>query len=177
VQVLQHVHKKYACKCCDDTIKTAELPEHAIPKRTASPGLLAHITTAKYQDALPLHRQEAIFRRLGIELPRNTLASWMVRCGELIEPLIQQLEQQLPASSVIHCDETPMQVLQGPDKPPTSTWYMWVRASGQRSPSVILCDYTASRSGSVVQTLLPNYRGYLQTDEYGLCRLPCGRIS
>ena len=45
----------------------------------ASPGLLAHITVSKYQDALPLYRQETILRRIGVELPRATLANWMIQ--------------------------------------------------------------------------------------------------
>jgi transposase len=39
---------------------------------------LAWIVTAKIADGLPLYRQEALFRRLGIDLPRNTL----VQLGE-----------------------------------------------------------------------------------------------
>ena len=41
----------------------------------ASPGLLAHITVSKYQDALPLYRQEIILRRIGVDIPRATLAN------------------------------------------------------------------------------------------------------
>ena len=56
VQVLRHVRVQYACDC-GQCIKTAALPPQPIPKSNASPGLLAHITVSKYQDALPLYRQ------------------------------------------------------------------------------------------------------------------------
>lgn len=44
---------------------------------------------AKYQDALPLYRQSQIFPRYGAEIPRNTLARWMVQAGERVPPLIE----------------------------------------------------------------------------------------
>ena len=80
IQVIRHIRKKYACECgqCN---KTAPLPAQPIPKSLASPGLLAHITVSKYQDALPLYRQETILQRIGIDIPRATLANWMIRAG------------------------------------------------------------------------------------------------
>ena len=55
IQVIRHIRKQYACGC-GHCIKTAPLPPQPIPKSLASPGLLAHITVSKYQDALPLYR-------------------------------------------------------------------------------------------------------------------------
>ena len=136
LQVLVHVRKKYACKHCEDGVVTAPLPAQPIPKSNASPSLLANIAVAKYQDALPLYRQESVLKRQGIELPRNTLASWMIKAGELIQPIYNLLEERLLAYPVIHCDETPLQVLMEPDKPPTSKSYMWVRV-GVASPRLL----------------------------------------
>ena len=68
IQVLRHIRKKYAC-ACGQCIKTAPLPAQPIPKSLASPGLLAHITVSKYQDALPLYRQESILQRIGVDIP------------------------------------------------------------------------------------------------------------
>ena len=58
----------------------------------AAPGLCAFIATAKYQDGLPLYRQETILARHGLTVSRATLASWMIRLGELIMPLINLAE-------------------------------------------------------------------------------------
>jgi transposase len=66
-----------------------------LPKSNASATLLDYIATAKYQDALPLYRQSQIFARHGAEIPRNTLARWMVKAGERIAPLIETLRQNL----------------------------------------------------------------------------------
>lgn len=166
VQVLQHARQKYACKACEATVRTAVLPGQPIPKSNASAGLLAYIATAKYQDALPLHRQETIFKRMDVAIPRNTLANWMMRCGELISPLMAALDKDIRRGNIIHCDETPLQVLQEPDKPPGSQSYLWVRRSGDSDRPIVLFDYAPSRAGSVAAQLLEGFSGYLQTDDY-----------
>ena len=100
IQVLRHIRKKYAC-ACGHCIRTAALPVQPIPKSLASPGLLAHISVSKYQDALPLYRQETILQRIGVDIPRATLANWMIKAGILIQPLINLLRDQLLVYDII----------------------------------------------------------------------------
>ena len=168
IQVLQHRRKKYACKNCEGQLQTAILPPQPIPKSNASPGLLAYIATAKYQDALPLYRIENILSRLNIHLPRNTQANWMIKSSELLQPLYNLLNDRLLESGYVHMDETPVQVLKEPDKKAESKSYMWVRKTGDpnKKESIVLFDYASSRKADVVKTLLPDFLGYLQTDDY-----------
>ena len=166
VQVLVNVRKKYACRQCEGSVSTASLPPQPIPKSNASPGLLAHIAVAKYQDALPLYRQEAILGRSDIDLPRNTLALWMVKAGQLIQPLVNLLQDRLLSYPVLQCDETTVQVLKEPGKDPESTSYMWVRVGGPPTQTIKLYHYADSRRGEVAQQLLMGYQGYVQTDDY-----------
>ncbi|MFD1581753.1 IS66 family transposase, partial [Microbulbifer halophilus] len=166
IRVIQHARKKYACKACECGVKIAPLPAQPLPRSNASPGLLAQITVAKYQDALPLARQEQIFHRIGVDLPRNTLASWILRCNQLVQPLLNLLEDSLQDGPCIQCDETPVQALKEPDRPPGSQSYMWVRLGGRPDAPVVLYDYHPSRSGEAANTLLSGFNGYLQTDDY-----------
>lgn len=73
VKVIRTIRKKYTCPKCE-TITSAPVPLELIPKSIASSSLLAYIASAKYVGALPLYRQEAIFKRVGIELHRQTMA-------------------------------------------------------------------------------------------------------
>lgn len=166
VHVLRHIRKKYACSHCESVPITAELPAQPIPRSNASPGLLAHIAVAKYQDALPLHRQETILQRAGIDLSRQTLARWMIQSAQLLQPLHNLLRDYLLAGPVIHCDETVVQVLKEWDKSPSSHSYMWVQSGGPPDKAVTLFDYRSSRSGRVPLELLQGYRGYLMSDGY-----------
>jgi len=165
IQVIRHLRKQYACSC-GQCIKTAALPPQPIPKSLASPGLLAHITVSKYQDALPLHRQEAILGRIGVDLPRATLANWMIQAGTLIQPVINLLRDRLLAYDILQMDETPVQVLKEPGKTAQSKSYLWLQRGGPPEQPVVLYDYAPGRGAEVPKRLLAGYRGYLQTDGY-----------
>ena len=165
-QVKRTIRLKYACRCCEQGIKTAKAPKQPIPKSIATPSLLAGIVTNKYCDALPLYRQQTILKRIGVELSRATLANWMIKCGELLIPLINLLRDRLLESHLVHMDETPIQVLNEPDKPATSQSYMWVQCSGVQDHPVVLFDYSPSRSAKVPIELLHDYQGLLQADGY-----------
>jgi transposase len=130
VFVLEHHRPTYSCSKCDESIITASLPPQPIPKSLASPGLLAHVAVAKYADGLPLYRQSKQFERLGIEMPRNTLAGHMVKAGALIEPLISLLCAHIRGHDIVQMDETPVQVLKEPGKVARSKSYMWVMKGG-----------------------------------------------
>ena len=166
IQVIKHIRFKYACKTCEGQVKTASMEPQPIPKSLASPGLLAHIAVSKYEDSLPLYRQEQIFKRIGIDLPRSSLASWMIKASQLLSPIINKLKQELLAANYLQCDETPVQVLNEPGKPAKSTSYMWVVSKTDPGKHIVLYHYSPSRSGSVPVKLLRGFKGYLQTDGY-----------
>jgi hypothetical protein len=132
----------------------------------ASPGLLAHIAVSKYQDALPLYRQETILRRIGVELPRATLAHWMIRSGTLIQPLINLMQDRLLDYDIIQMDETPVQVLVEAGKRAQSKSYIWVQRGGPPDQPIVLYDYDPGRGAGVPKRLLEGFKGYLQTDGY-----------
>lgn len=166
VQVLRHRRHKYACPCCEQYVVTAPMVAQPIPKSRASPGLLAFIATGKYVDSLPLYRQAAQLERLGLDCSRTTLARWMVRCGELVQPLINLLDDELRNIDYLQCDETTVQVLDEAGKPAQSTSYLWARRSGVPERPIVLFDYAPSRSSEVARELLEGFSGYLQTDGY-----------
>jgi transposase len=166
VFVLEHHRPTYSCATCDESIKTAAMPPQPIPKSLASPGLLAHVAVAKYADGLPLYRQSKQFERLGIEMPRNTLAGHMVKIGGLIEPLIRLLGDHIRGHDIVQMDETPVQVLKEPGKVARSKSYMWVMKGGPPAQPAIVYRYDPGRGQAVPEQLLPDYQGYLQTDGY-----------
>ena len=165
---------KYACDCaaCQagidaPTIKTAPVEAQPIPKSMAAPGLLAYIAVSKYADALPLARQESIFKRYGIDLVRATMASWMIALGILITPLINLIRDELIKGGVIQGDETRIQVHKGTGKKPTAENYMW--AFSREIPSgghIVLYELGPSRSHTVPMRVLEGFTGYLHTDGY-----------
>ena len=167
VRVLKHIRPKYACPCCRQGVRIAPPPLAIFPKSIATPSLLAHIITAKFVDGVPLYRQEPQFDRMGIPLGRGSMAIWAIRLGgTLIVPLINLLNEHLLAESVIHCDESRLQVLKS-DKAPTADHWMWVRCAGPPGRRIVLFDYDPSRGGAVPLRLLEGVQGTLVTDGYG----------
>ena len=166
IQVIRHICKQYHCPCCDGAIKVAKKPKQPIEKSQASAGLLSYIAVSKYADSLPLYRQSQILKRFDIEMNRTTLATWMIKCGELIQPVINRLEERLLAAPFVHMDETPVQVLNEAGKSAESKSYMWVRCAGPPGQRVVLLDYDPNRSGFVPTRLLQDYEGALMVDGY-----------
>jgi len=166
VQVLQTVRKKYACKGCEDTIKTAPRPNVLLPKAIASANTMAYVITTKYADGIPLFRQSRILERSNIDLSRQTLCESVLKVAEKITPLIDHLRQQLLRHSLLYMDETRVQVLKEPGKTAQSQSYMWVQRAGPSDKAVILFHYDPSRATHAAQDLLVGYQGALMTDGY-----------
>ena len=65
VRVLQHHRVKYACPCCDLSLKVAPTPARIIPRGLLTEEAQAWVITGKYQFGMPLYRTAALLRRFG----------------------------------------------------------------------------------------------------------------
>ena len=160
--VIEDICKKYACAC---TVKTATKPSQPIEKSTAGASLLAQVIVAKTADHLPLHRQEKIFERHGVNISRKTMGGWLAQCADLLKPLYGSMKEVLFQSKVIGTDDTSVKVLDV-KLPFARTGRIWPY-SGDAAHPVILYDYTATRERAGPEEFLKGYRGYLQADAYG----------
>jgi transposase len=172
IQVIRDIRPKYACRCCEGvedegpTVSIAPPPAYLIPKGIATAGLLAHVLTAKFADALPFYRQAKQFERIGVELSRTTLCGWALQVAERCEPVLELLGQEVRAGPVVRCDETTVQVLDEPDRPASAKSYMWVFHGGPPDRPAIEYRYHPTRAGQVASDYLANYRGCVQTDGF-----------
>jgi transposase len=161
--VIEEACRKYACPhgC---TVVTAMKPAAPIEKGLAGPGLLAHIAVSKYGDHAPLHRQEGILQRQGVQLSRKTMCDWMRQCAELARPLYQRMKQRALSTKVLQTDDTPVAVLD-PTLPRTRTGRIWTYVANLDHPYTVY-DYTPNRSRDGPDTFLKDFRGFLQADAY-----------
>jgi transposase len=166
VYVEVHIRPKYACGSCKDGVKCQPPPPSPIPKSMASPSLLGQIVTSKFVDGIPLHRQERMFARIGIDLPRSTMASWMMRCAELVVPLTDLILERIRQGDHVLADETTFQVLKEEGKLAQSKSQLWaLRGEGPEHP-LLYYEYAPTRGGEVARALLAGFKGFLQTDGY-----------
>ena len=178
-KVIENIRLKYSCRQCEKNntqvnLQIAPVPASPIPKSIATPSLLSQIIVQKYQYALPLYRQEAVFRQCGVEINRKTMANWIIACSVLLDPVIKGLKSHLLAQPVIHADESPLKVIQD-DKQKS---YMWCYCTGTDSPNkkpendkndtknIVLYDYQPSRAGECAVDYLQGYNKYLLVDGY-----------
>lgn len=169
--VRRFIRPKYACKRCQDGVLSAEPPHGPIERGLPGPGLLAQVVTAKYCDHLPLYRQEAIYARHGLPIPRSTLCDWVGAAAELAKPLYDWLVAQVCAGKKIHVDETPVPVQRPRDKKRKGRrrachkGYLWAYVGDGDHPYTVY-DYTPRRSRAGPLAVLSSYSGYLQADDF-----------
>lgn len=172
--VIQHCRLKYVCPSCPTQPPvTAPLPAQPLPKSNASPSLLAHIAVSKFLDGLPFYRQEKIWERADITLSRATQANWMMGCGALVQPLINLLVEQQKQGLVMHLDETPVQVLKEPDKPPDGNKYFWIAVGGPPDKPIFRFYYHPSRGSGVAHELLEGFGGTVMSDDWSVYGKVC----
>lgn len=162
--VNRYVRYKYACRQCQGHVSIGPLPPRPLDKGVPGPGFLAQLITSKYADALPLYRQQQIYRRYGLELPRSTLCGWVAYVATTLASIVDAMKPCVLASRKVHTDDTPITVLDPGAEPVGSRrGYMWVYI-GDRDDVVF--EYTNSRKRDGPESFLKGYRGYLQADAF-----------
>lgn len=163
--VERHVRGKWACRQCE-TLVQAPVGPHIIDKGIPTAGLLAHVLVAKYADHLPLYRQSDIFERAGLGIADSTLAQWVGQCGVQLQPLVEALREVLLKQTVLHADETPVQMLK-PGNGKTHRAYLWSYCSTAFDPmKAVVFDFAESRGGRHADAFLSTWRGTLVCDDY-----------
>ena len=168
--VERHIRGKWACARCE-TIQQAPVQAHVIDKGIPTTGLLAQVLVGKYADHLPLYRQEAIFGRAGLAIPRSTLAQWVGTCGVRLQPLVDALKTEILSHRVLHADETPVAMLK-PGDGKTHRAYLWAYAPGAfESIKAVVYDFCESRSGEHARRFLGHgtdkaWKGCLTCDDF-----------
>jgi len=176
MKVVVHERPKYGCRACETAPKQAKPEPQAIPRSIATASLLAYILISKFIDATPLYRQEQQWKRLGVDLGRALLSSWVVKCGQLLMVLWELMQQDLRESNLIQADETPVQVLKEKNRTAAQKSYMWLFQCGPPGKQIILYHYAPTRAGDVVSEILgEKFAGFLQSDGYAGYREMCAR--
>lgn len=172
LQIVRYVRMSYECPRCKHTeypfIKKAQTPTSLMNHSLASPSSVANVMYQKYVNSVPLYRQEKEWERMGLSLSRATMANWIIRCSQdYLMPVVEHLQKKLLERDIVHCDETPVQVLKEEGKKPQTKSYMWLYRTGDDGkPPVILYDYQPSRNGDHAVVFLKDFKGFVHSDGY-----------
>ncbi len=130
----------------------------------ASPALLANIITGKYCDALPLYRQEQIFKtRHNILLPRQTMARWLAMVAFWLTGIWKEIKKGVLADGYVQCDETVIKYLD-PGHGKTRQGYLWVV---HRPGGDTVFHWFTSRAVTCLEAIFPpEWTGTIGCDRY-----------
>jgi transposase len=143
----------------------ASMPEHPIARCKGDVGLIAHLIVSKFADHLPLYRQDGIFEREGVTIPRATQTSWLMQVYESIKPLEETFRRAIFESDVLFTDDTPIP-LQVKGNGRLKKARLWVYVRGGSDPPLVAYDFSIDRSKGRPLNFLNDYKGYVHADAY-----------
>jgi transposase len=169
-QVKRIVRPRYGCRGCRQGVMQAAAPAQVVDGGMVTEAILAHIAVMKYGYQLPLYRQEQMFSAQGIELDRQTLASWMGRVAWWLKPLHALLRTTVLSYPKLFADETPLPVLD-PGRGRTKVCQFWAVATDDRpwggpAPPAVVYVFAEDRKTIRAKQLFAGYKGILQVDGY-----------
>jgi transposase len=157
--------EKRACRGCGQgSVQMAPLPPRIVEKGLASDAVVIHTVVSKYCDHLPLYRQAAMLEReAGLEIGRATLDGWVLRVGELLQPIREAMRADLLRADYLQADETtvPVQMHDGRGRDHEAWLWQYGVPGGET-----VFDFCLGRGRDGPKKFLGAWEGILQTDGY-----------
>ncbi len=160
---IQHLHEKGFCNCCHEHVTVADGPPQMIEKGAADASLLAHLTTSKQGDHLPLYRYEEISLRNGWWIPRSTQSGWLRQTALTAVLLYAWMASRILKGKLIGTDATGVPVLD-PGAGQVRKGTIWTYCGQREVCPYLVYDYQPTGEGEAVRQFLQGYAGYLQAD-------------
>ena len=157
--------EKRGCRRCNaGGVVMAELAPRIIEKALASDRVVIETVVAKYCDHLPLYRQAGMLEReAGLEISRATLDGWVMRVGELLQPITAAMRNDLLAATYLQADETIVPVQMHDKRGADHQAYLWQYG---RPGGETVFDFQLGRDRAGPRKFLDKWEGILQTDGY-----------
>jgi len=175
LKVIEIARVKKSCRRCERMVQEPA-PSRPIPRSMAGPNLLAYVLTSKFDDHVPLYRQNEIFARMGADLSDTTLVDWCGGAMKTLAPLIEKIEADIMASDLLHADDTPIRVLDRSRRAKglgkgVKQGRIWTYVRDQRpwagqDPPGAVYYFSPDRKGEHPRKHLASSSGILQADAY-----------
>ena len=140
-------------------VLVAPLPGNLLPRVMADPSAIAHLIVSKYDDVLPLHRQERISARNGFVLPRSTQCGWLsVGYSVFYRVVAAMFDEARARAFCIATDATGAPVRAAGA---CAKWTLFVFIADRDH---VVFRYAAENTSAVISDLLRGFRGNLLAD-------------
>jgi len=140
-------------------VLVAPLPGNLWPRTMADPSAIAHIIVSKYDDVLPLHRQERISRRNGFIVPRSTQCGWLGAAYDVCYRVVDAMFDDAKARAFCIATDATGAPVRAPEE--CARWTLFVFIADRDH---VVFRYAAENTSAVVSGLLRGFCGNLLAD-------------
>ncbi|SMF84814.1 IS66 family transposase, partial [Pseudobacteriovorax antillogorgiicola] len=170
--IVRHKRVIYNCNSCHGSMYNAPMLPSIIPSSNYGDSVIIDIALSKYCDLIPIERYSSIAARSGIEgLPPNSLIGLTHSLAQFLQPVYEQIKEEVLSSELVMMDETPHKMLEGDI---TANWYLW----GFATQTACVFEAHGTRSGDIpLSFLLESRTRYLLTDGYSGYKKAIGQLA
>ena len=162
VYIDDRVTTYYACRKCERMVSAAPDETNVIEGSILGPNLLADLVYQRFANHTPYNRLAIEFANDGLPLSRSILSRAVLACGTLLEPIYDQVREEVLSSFLVQIDDTPVVVRNGQAKGRT-TGRVWVYRSAEGN---VAFEFRMDRKKEGPLGMLGQYRGFVQGDDY-----------
>ncbi len=142
------------------SVLVAALPDSVWPSVMADPSAVAQNIVAKYDDVLPLNRQEHISARQGFALPRSTQCGWLGLAYVFLRRIVRAMFEEARAKAFyIATDATsaPVRKKEGG----CESWHVFVFTADRDH---VVFTYAPQHTSETATSFLKGFHGYVLAD-------------
>jgi len=131
----------------------------------ASPRLLAHLITSRFELHLPYYRIEQMYARACLPISRQTLCGWVGMTHDACRLVIEAIKAEVFEGGYVQIDETPVKYQDPGREGVCGTGYLWsVHNPGS---GIGLMQWHTGRGAACLEQLVPReFTGLIQCDGY-----------
>lgn len=131
----------------------------------ATPRLLAHTLTQRFELHLPYYRVEQMYARAGVPISRQTLCGWSGMCADAVSLIMAATKREVFADGYVQCDETPVKYQDPQREGVCGTGYLWVFYNPVRNLSYFA--WRTGRGAACLEDIVPpEFTGIIQCDGF-----------
>ena len=131
----------------------------------ATPKLIAHTLSNRFELHLPYYRIEQMYERAGVPIPRQPLCGWSGMAHDACALIMKAIKREVFADGYVQIDETPVKYQDPERQGVCGTGYLWVVHNPVRNIS--LFEWHTGRAAACLESLVPpEFTGLIQCDGY-----------
>ena len=173
IKVIKFIKRTYKCPHCNkiDAKIFYPLVDEPFNGSILTPSLASFIMYHKYELGIPFHHlSQHLTKSLGFELSKQSLANYMAKASNLLEPIYDQMKDDLVNDpiKVMHSDETTLVVSKKDEENiDRKKSYVYVyNSSYYSSKQIRIYDFHESRKIDETAKWLQDYQGVIHCDDY-----------